>query len=286
MLARQLADTPREDTDPVARYAAAKSRADVESALACCTDDFFLETVPFGLRAAGADVEWQLRAFFAAFPDYRVTVDGRVDGPDTAVAWGTAHATLTGAFGAIAPTGRAFALPFVSIFPLRDGRLAGERFFFDLAAMCQQLGLETAVVDAQLRAFRGDAAVPSPGEDFVARFVDFWRPPVDLRRLPMLVHDDVRLVTAGQPDTVGVDAAIESFGRVFAVVPDFRVELVRWSASAEHAFLELRLTGTLAGQRLDIPAVDRMLLRDGRIVERVSFFDPTSFQQALASLQG
>ena len=47
---------PGETPDPlelVSRYAAAKSRRDIESALAVCSDDFVLDTVPFGTRAVG-----------------------------------------------------------------------------------------------------------------------------------------------------------------------------------------------------------------------------------------
>ena len=52
--------------DVVRRYAAAKSRQDVEGALAVCTDDFILDTVGFGIRGVGRDVvALQLGTFFA-----------------------------------------------------------------------------------------------------------------------------------------------------------------------------------------------------------------------------
>src|SRR5262245_41736456 len=101
----------------VARYAAAKSRQDVAAALAVCADDFFLDTVAFGLRARGkAAVGAQLEVFFAAFPDYRVRLEGTTAGDGVVTAWGTAYATMRGPLGTIAPTGRAFALPFACLF--------------------------------------------------------------------------------------------------------------------------------------------------------------------------
>ena len=149
--------------DAVARYAAAKSRQDVAAALACCTEDFVLETIPFGTRANGtAEAAVHLSGFFAAFPDYRVTVDGQAAGPDVVTAWGTVRATLRGAFGSLPATGRAFELPFVCVFPVRNGALTGERFFFDLYAMCEQLGLPVEAVNAELRLLRGEAPRTDP----------------------------------------------------------------------------------------------------------------------------
>jgi steroid delta-isomerase-like uncharacterized protein len=143
--------------DVVAEYAAAKSRQDIEAALRVCHEDFVLETVPFGIRGHGkTEVAAQLQLFFTTFPDYRATVEGQAASADVVAAWGTIRATMRGPFGSFAPTGRAFALPFSCVFPLRDGLLAGERFFFDLNAMCEQLALPIERVAAELRAFRGE----------------------------------------------------------------------------------------------------------------------------------
>ncbi len=139
----------------VARYAAAKSRRDVAAALGVCHDDFVLDTVPFGIRAAGKpEVARQLEIFFATFPDYHVTLEGEAATGDAVAVWGTVRATMRGPFGSFAATGRAFALPFACVFPLRDGLLAGERFFFDLNMMCEQLGLPVERVADELRAVR------------------------------------------------------------------------------------------------------------------------------------
>src|SRR5262249_14925803 len=60
----------------VETYARAKSRADVAGALAVCADCFVLDTPAFGIASRDrADTAGHLHAFFAAFPDYGVTVD-------------------------------------------------------------------------------------------------------------------------------------------------------------------------------------------------------------------
>lgn len=135
----------------VETYAAAKSRQDVAAALAVCSDDFVLDTPAFGTRSDGTlETAAQLQLFFAAFPDYHVVLDGRLASDDTVACWGTAVMTLRGALLDIAPTGRTAHLPFVSIFTGRAGRLTGERFYFDLATLCRQLGLSTDRMSATL----------------------------------------------------------------------------------------------------------------------------------------
>jgi len=274
-------------TEIVAQYAAAKSRQDIDGALRVCREDFVLDTVPFGIRGRGkTEVAAQLGIFFATFPDYAATLEGQATGEDVVTAWGTIRATMRGPLGSFAPTGRAFALPFSCVFPLRDGLLAAERFFFDLNAMCEQLGLPVERVAAELRAFRGEEPIEAPDDAaraFVAKFTDFWRSPVDPERLGTVLHADGRLDTPGLPPTVGLDAGKEAFRNLFALMPDFRAELERWSAAGDAVFLELTLRANVGGRELRVPAVDRFLLRDGKAVERVSFFDPRPFLEALGA---
>jgi len=272
-------------TEIVAQYAAAKSRQDIDGALRVCQEDFILDTVPFGIRGHGkAEVAAQLGIFFATFPDYSAALEGQATGEDVVTAWGTIRATMRGPLGSFAPTGRAFVLPFSCVFPLRDGLLAGERFFFDLNAMCEQLGLPVERVAAELRAFRGEERSENP-EDvaraFVARFTEFWRPPVDPERLGTVLHVEGRLESPGLPATVGLDAGKEAFRSLFNLMPDFRADLERWSAAADAVFLELTLRASVGGREIRVPAVDRFLLRDGKAIERVSFFDPRPFLEAL-----
>ena len=139
----------------VQEYANAKSRADVDAALAVCTEGFVLETVPFQLTAVGKqEARMALGAFFSAFPDYEVTLEGLIEGDGEVAAWGVVRATMWGDLLSQKATGRGFELPMTCIFKLAGDRLAGESFFFDLNQMCEQLGLETAAVAADLRQAR------------------------------------------------------------------------------------------------------------------------------------
>jgi predicted ester cyclase len=137
-------------------YGSAKSHQDVGAALAVCSEDFRLDTVSLGVTARDKkEAEQQLGLFFTAFPDYHVKLDGLSGGDDHVTAWGTAHLTLAGAFLGLAPTGRSAAVPFVSIFPFANGQLRGERFFFDAATLCSQLGLSLPVLEEKLALLRG-----------------------------------------------------------------------------------------------------------------------------------
>ncbi len=139
-------------------YAAAKSEQDTSAALSFCSEDFVLESVPLGLAAHGRkETERQLGLFFQAFPDYGVEADGIAAEGAAVACWGKARQTFRGAFLGNAPTGRSARLPFVSVFEARNGRLTRERYFFDLATLCEQIGLPLDAARATLARLGGSA---------------------------------------------------------------------------------------------------------------------------------
>jgi hypothetical protein len=147
-VALPLSDANRRDLEAatmraiVRCYGAAKSEQDVGAALALCTEDFALETVSFGVEARDRkEAELQLTAFFRAFPDYRVELDGIATGDGVATAWGRVRVTFAGEFAGRAPTHRRAELPVFCVFELAGGSLRRERFFFDAASLCEQIGL-------------------------------------------------------------------------------------------------------------------------------------------------
>jgi steroid delta-isomerase-like uncharacterized protein len=148
-------------------YGHAKSEQDIGAALAVCSDDFVLDTPCLGVTARGRrEAEAQLAVFFTAFPDYGVKVEGVTADPTSVACWGIARMRFGGPLLGLPPTGKTAEVPFVSIFPLRGGALAGEKFFFDLATLCAQIDLP---LEALLRAVAplqpsraGDALGTSP----------------------------------------------------------------------------------------------------------------------------
>jgi hypothetical protein len=128
-------------------------------------------------------------------------------------------------------------------------------------------------VTAAKRTEQDDAS--DTAADFVARFTDFWRPPVDLDRLESLLHPEVRLVAPGMEPTLGRAAGIAAFRNVFLLAPDLHIDVERWSGSGDVVFIEVTLRGTVNGRSLAIPGVDRVLLHDGLAIERIAYFDPS-----------
>jgi predicted ester cyclase len=140
--------------------AAAKGRRDVPAAMKLFHSDMVLETPAFGMAARGlAENEKALNRFFASFPDYDVALDGHASNGDTLICWGTARMTMTGGRFGVVANGRRAELPVFIQFTFKDSLIAGERFFFDLSALCAQSGVST---DAVRRKVFGDAVGPEP----------------------------------------------------------------------------------------------------------------------------
>jgi len=130
-------------------YGGAKSVADVGAALMLCRDDFRLETVPLGVASEGrAETAQQLAYFFRAFPDYGVRLDGFALGDGVVTCWGEARMTLDGSWLGHGPTGRTATLPCFCVFEMDGATIRGERFFFDLASQCEQLGIPVGAARA------------------------------------------------------------------------------------------------------------------------------------------
>jgi predicted ester cyclase len=138
--------------------AVAKSRQDVPAALKLLHNDMLLESPAFGTMARGlAENEKVLTGFFTSFPDYRVVLQGHASTDDTLICWGTARMTMTGDRFGVVSNGRRAELPVFIQFVFKDDLIAGERFFFDLSALCAQSGVST---DAVRRQLFGEPAVP------------------------------------------------------------------------------------------------------------------------------
>jgi steroid delta-isomerase-like uncharacterized protein len=140
--------SPEEMEEVLVRYQDAFNAHDVDGALAFCTEDSYYESVPQGLRIEGhEDLAAFFESFFSACPDFEMGLDQQAYGPDTAVAWGSMRGTHLGEFMGVEGTGRRFEVPVVCIVGFRRGFVASDRTFFDLASMCDQLGISPDAVN-------------------------------------------------------------------------------------------------------------------------------------------
>jgi len=74
----------------------------------------------------------------------------------------------------------------------------------------------------------------------------------------------------------------ELFGPLFKAIPDLTGTLRRWGQTDDGVFIELTLRGHLGGRPVEWTVVDRIILEDGKIRERRSYFDSVPLLRALA----
>ncbi len=140
-------------------YGAAQSEVDVEAALTTCHPDFVCETVCFGVATRDkADTLAQFGLFFDTFPEYVVSINAVIAEGEHVACWGSQSMTMRGGGLGMAPTGRTARQPFSCVFEFRDSQIVREIYFFDLADMCSQLGIEVTEVQATLSLLRSAAA--------------------------------------------------------------------------------------------------------------------------------
>jgi ketosteroid isomerase-like protein len=96
------------------------------------------------------------------------------------------------------------------------------------------------------------------------------------------MHPDTVLSQPIAAPARGQSALRQLFGPLFKAVPDLTGELKRWGETADGVFIELTLRGHLGGRPLEWTVVDRIILKDGLIRERRSYFDPTPLLKAVA----
>lgn len=117
-------------------------------------------------------------------------------------------------------------------------------------------------------------------QDFVAKFADFWNDPSP-QRLPELLHPDVVLMQPLAAPMIGIQAAQAEFHRFCCCLPDLRGHVDRWCGDGNLVFIEFRLHESIGGDVIDWPNVNRLVLHDGKAIERVAYFDPLAILPTL-----
>lgn len=148
--------TPEEMEKVQDAHVAAENRQDVDAAVATYHDDCSYENVPLGLRFEGTQgVALQYAATFNTFKDFEGRIEGRAFGDDLLVEWGMFSGTATGEFMGLAPTGKRVEVPFCAVITFKEGKMEGERVFFDLATLCDQAGVSIDEVRAAAKLLQG-----------------------------------------------------------------------------------------------------------------------------------
>jgi ketosteroid isomerase-like protein len=109
--------------------------------------------------------------------------------------------------------------------------------------------------------------------DFVRRFDTAWsRPSPDA--LNELVHSDIEFIQPMEAPVHGHRDAAAFWRRLLTLIPDLRGEVISWGFRGQHVYLEFRMFGTLGGKPFEWVVLDRIVLEDGRVRQRVAYFNP------------
>jgi hypothetical protein len=118
-------------------------------------------------------------------------------------------------------------------------------------------------VEAWMAAFTRAWSDPGGADGFTAQ-IEPWLDPA------------VRLIQPQLPPMTGRGAFRRKFVEpLFGLIPDLRGTVERWGRSPGGCYAELTMTGTLGGRPVSWRVCDRMTLRDGLVLERESYLDPT-----------
>jgi steroid delta-isomerase-like uncharacterized protein len=134
----------------------AEAARDIDAILETFAEECFLETMALGLRSEGKEAvraAYEMQ-FFSAFPDLAPDDEGMAVAEDAIAVWGTLRGTSEGNWLGVPPGGGSFTVPFANVVPFKDGRMAGEIIYFDLATLCEQAGIPLEDVRAAAAARR------------------------------------------------------------------------------------------------------------------------------------
>jgi hypothetical protein len=121
---------------------------------------------------------------------------------------------------------------------------------------------------------------PSDPEEFVTKFTDFWRNPSP-HRLTELLHPDVVLVQPLAAPMIGIEAAQAEFRRFCYCLPGLSAQVDSWCSRGDLVFIEFRLRARIGGAVAEWPNVNRLILREGKAIERATYFDPLAILPTL-----
>ncbi len=130
-------------------------------------------------------------------------------------------------------------------------------------------------------------ATDTAAAEFVAHFAAGWAigatdPEAFYAHFADRCHPDVLMVAPLLPPQRGPRAIPAQLGPVFAAVPDLKAEVRGWGETPDGVLIEIRLRGHIDGKPIEWDAVDKIVLEDGLVRERTSYFDSVPLMRALA----
>jgi steroid delta-isomerase-like uncharacterized protein len=124
-----------------ARRRDAVARLDAPALAALHSERSVVDSPAGGTHTGREAIEHVYRAWFAAFPDFKVLSEQLVLEGDTVAAVMTMAGTDVGGFMGLPPTGRHFQFPGVFVFTVENGEIVREQRIYDFTGMLVQIGV-------------------------------------------------------------------------------------------------------------------------------------------------
>jgi ketosteroid isomerase-like protein len=122
-------------------------------------------------------------------------------------------------------------------------------------------------------------------EQWVARFAANWAKP-DPDGLRDFMHADTKNLIPPMAEPGNREEVVAHFKGVMQMLPDFRLEIIRWAAVSDTVMIEWQGSATVAGKPLGWRGVDRISLRDGKTYEGQVYWDTRGVAEKVAQAIG
>ena len=112
--------------------------------------------------------------------------------------------------------------------------------------------------------------------DFVRFFGEGWAKPKPdgfIEHFRSRFHPDAHLVQPTLPPASGWPEVEERFRELFALFPDYLVTVDDWAARGDVVWIGVTHRATIGRRSVSLRGVDRVVLEDGLLRERIAFFD-------------
>jgi len=130
-----------EVTAVLASWRDAVDRRDATALANLHAEDSVMESVMAGTVTGRAAIVGVYEAWFKAFPDMVLTSDEPLIDGDRVAQVHTVVGTDLGGFMGMPPTSRAFRLPMVFLYTIRDGYVVHGRTIYDFTGLLVQIGV-------------------------------------------------------------------------------------------------------------------------------------------------
>ena len=110
-------------------------------------------------------------------------------------------------------------------------------------------------------------------------YEEIW-PSFDADRLEKfeMVHPDATIHHTGMEQPIRGDEEPDYVRGIKALMPDISLEARNWAARGDVVFVEYAMKATVNGERIAWDGIGRFELRDGRVIEAIGRWDPTTVQ--------